>query len=294
MLYKIFFTVSILLASASIVFAQKDTVIINKRVCCPPTLSSFKNKIPHIQFDSLLVIDTLQLDHIPYPKEGYSNINNLIEYPEIAVNAGITGQISIEGTIDKEGNATNLRVVNSDAEIFNNPTIEALRNIMFIPAKHKTIPVDVRVIIRVKFYISNKSEILFNPSIDVSEVTLSHRPGFVAGPSYKIVLRKNGDAIYMGDSFVERIGIFHGSINSSLFGKIESLLWWTCYFDSTHENIIRTHTTDMPFEYVTATSRGLTKRGNTNDDDRYWLLAKVIEEISNTIGWEKVNDEIKR
>lgn len=67
------------------------------------------------------------------------------EYPEIAKRAGVEGKVFVKIWVDKEGKPKKAVVVKSDAEIFNEPSIQAAMQWLFTPAMMNNGPVAVWV-----------------------------------------------------------------------------------------------------------------------------------------------------
>lgn len=72
-------------------------------------------------------------------------------YPEIARRAGVEGTVWVKIWVDKEGNPKRAQVLKSDAELFNQPAIEAAMKWKFTPAIMNNGPVAVWVSIPFKF-----------------------------------------------------------------------------------------------------------------------------------------------
>jgi protein TonB len=72
-------------------------------------------------------------------------------YPEIARRAGVEGTVWVKIWVDKEGNPKKAQVIKSDAELFNQPAIEAAMKWKFTPAIMNNGPVAVWVSIPFKF-----------------------------------------------------------------------------------------------------------------------------------------------
>ena len=73
------------------------------------------------------------------------------EYPELARRAGLEGTVFVKIWVDKEGKPRKALVIKSDAEIFNQPAIEAAMKFVFTPAIMNNGPVAVWVSIPFKF-----------------------------------------------------------------------------------------------------------------------------------------------
>ncbi|MFA5832482.1 MAG: TonB family protein [Bacteroidota bacterium] len=72
-------------------------------------------------------------------------------YPEIARRAGVEGTVWVKIWVDKEGNPKKAQVLKSDAELFNQPAVDAAMKWKFTPAIMNNGPVSVWVSIPFKF-----------------------------------------------------------------------------------------------------------------------------------------------
>lgn len=66
-------------------------------------------------------------------------------YPEIARRAGVEGKVWVKLWVDKEGKVRKAEILKSDADIFNQPTVDAAMQWVFTPALMKNGPVSVWV-----------------------------------------------------------------------------------------------------------------------------------------------------
>jgi len=78
------------------------------------------------------------------------------KYPELAMRAGLEGKVWVKIWVDKEGKAKQVVVLKSDAEIFNEPAIEAAKQFVFTPAYMNNGPVSVWVSVPFKFRLADK------------------------------------------------------------------------------------------------------------------------------------------
>lgn len=78
------------------------------------------------------------------------------KYPEIALRAGLEGTVYVKMWVDKEGKVRKVVILKSDAEIFNQPTIDAAMKWVYTPALMQKGPVSVWVALPFKFRLSNK------------------------------------------------------------------------------------------------------------------------------------------
>lgn len=79
-------------------------------------------------------------------------------YPEIARRAGVEGTVWVNILVDKQGKAKKAIIVKSDAEIFNEPAIEAALQWLFTPAMMNNGPVTVWVTVPFRFQLATKEQ----------------------------------------------------------------------------------------------------------------------------------------
>lgn len=72
-------------------------------------------------------------------------------YPEAARQAGMEGTVFLRVLIDKEGKVARAEVQRSDAEIFNQPALDAIKQWLFTPAWSGGSSVCVWVAVPIKF-----------------------------------------------------------------------------------------------------------------------------------------------
>ncbi|MFA6468072.1 MAG: TonB family protein [Bacteroidota bacterium] len=92
--------------------------------------------------------DFVPVEKQPQPLPGN---NPAPVYPEIARRAGVEGTVWVKIWVDKEGNPKKAQVLKSDAELFNQPAIDAAMKWKFTPAIMNNGPVAVWVSIPFKF-----------------------------------------------------------------------------------------------------------------------------------------------
>jgi protein TonB len=92
--------------------------------------------------------DFVPVEKQPQPLPGN---NPAPVYPEIARRAGVEGTVWVKIWVDKEGNPKKAQVLKSDAELFNQPAIDAAMRWKFTPAIMNNGPVAVWVSIPFKF-----------------------------------------------------------------------------------------------------------------------------------------------
>lgn len=78
------------------------------------------------------------------------------KYPDMALRVGLEGTVWVSIWVDKLGKPRKALVVRSDAEILNQPSIDAAMQCVFTPAMMKNGPVSVWVSIPFRFKLSGK------------------------------------------------------------------------------------------------------------------------------------------
>ena len=95
--------------------------------------------------------DTDPPDFVPVEKQPVPVKQVQPEYPEIARRAGVEGTVWVKILVDKEGKAKKAVVMKSDAEIFNEPAINAAKQWVFTPAMMNNGPVAVWAAVPFRF-----------------------------------------------------------------------------------------------------------------------------------------------
>jgi protein TonB len=76
-------------------------------------------------------------------------------YPELAKRAGLEGTVLIRLWIGKDGTVKQVSIVKSDAEIFNEPSLEAAKRLLFRAASCNGIAISVWATIPMRFRLVN-------------------------------------------------------------------------------------------------------------------------------------------
>jgi len=107
----------------------------------------------NIQGDISIEDDGPPPDFVPVEKQPQPipGNNPAPTYPEIARRAGVEGTVWVKIWVDKEGNPKKAQILKSDAELFNQPAIEAAMKWKFTPAIMNNGPVAVWVSIPFRF-----------------------------------------------------------------------------------------------------------------------------------------------
>lgn len=95
-------------------------------------------------------------DFVPVEKEPVVVKKVEPKYPELAMRAGLEGKVWVKIWVDKEGKPKQVIVLKSDAEIFNEPSVEAAKQFVFTPAYMNNGPVSVWVSVPFKFTLTAK------------------------------------------------------------------------------------------------------------------------------------------
>jgi TonB family protein len=75
----------------------------------------------------------------------------LPEYPSIAAQAGVSGQVIIQVVVDDKGNVVSTRILKSTTDVFNDVCIEAVKKTKYAPMTMNGVPVKVKLIERYVF-----------------------------------------------------------------------------------------------------------------------------------------------
>lgn len=109
-----------------------------------------------IEQDIVIQDDGPPADFVPVEKE--PEIVKRVEpkYPELAMRAGLEGRVWVKIWVDKEGRPKQVIVVKSDAEIFNEPSVDAAKQFLFTPAYMNNGPVSVWVSVPFRFKLADR------------------------------------------------------------------------------------------------------------------------------------------
>ena len=84
-------------------------------------------------------------DFVPYDRAPQLINRVTPRYPEAARQAGLEGTVWVKILVDEKGKVPKVEIVRSDAEIFNQPALEAAKQFVFTPALLNGEPVCVWV-----------------------------------------------------------------------------------------------------------------------------------------------------
>lgn len=131
------------------------------------------------------------------------------------------------------------------------------------------------------------------PASGIKEVTLERTPCFGGCPVYKVTLRSDGTATYVGSRFVDRIGTYEGKFWARDFERlakvIENAEFWTM------KDKYTLPITDQASQILTVKSDKSTKTvseyGDSGPED-LWALQLVVDGVVARVqSWEKVDPE---
>jgi TonB family protein len=109
-----------------------------------------------VQQDIRIEDDAPPADFVPVEKEPVVIKKVEPKYPELAMRAGLEGKVWVKIWVDKEGKPRQVVVMKSDAEIFNEPSVEAAKQFLFTPAYMNNGPVAVWVSVPFKFRLADR------------------------------------------------------------------------------------------------------------------------------------------
>jgi protein TonB len=95
-------------------------------------------------------------DFVPYEKEPMLVKKVDPKYPDLALRAGLEGKVIVKIWVDKEGKVRDVVILKSDAEIFNEPSIDAAKQFVFTPAYMNNGPVAVWVSFPFRFKLTDR------------------------------------------------------------------------------------------------------------------------------------------
>ena len=104
-----------------------------------------------IEQDLKIDDDTAPPDFVPYEKEPTVVKRVEPKYPDLALRAGLEGNVFVKVWVDKEGKVRKVVLLKSDAPIFEDAAISAAKQWVFTPAVMQKGPVSVWVSIPFRF-----------------------------------------------------------------------------------------------------------------------------------------------
>jgi protein TonB len=109
-----------------------------------------------IEQDIRIDEDAPPADFVPVEKEPAVIKKVEPKYPDLAMRAGLEGKVWVKIWVDKEGKPKQAVVLKSDAEIFNQPAVDAAMQFLFTPAYMNNGPVAVWVSVPFRFKLADR------------------------------------------------------------------------------------------------------------------------------------------
>ncbi|MEX0778564.1 MAG: energy transducer TonB [Balneolales bacterium] len=95
------------------------------------------------------------VENMPEPVGGIESIYNNLEYPDVARRAGIEGRVSVQFTVDVNGNVSDAQVLRGIGGGADEEAISAIQNTEWTPGRQRGRAVPVRFVYTVQFRLSN-------------------------------------------------------------------------------------------------------------------------------------------
>lgn len=91
------------------------------------------------------------VEDMPQIVGGNSRIYELLEYPEIARQAGVEGLVVVQVVIEPDGSPSNPEIARSAGEVLDKAAIEAVMQLEFVPGKQRGKSVRVKMALPIRF-----------------------------------------------------------------------------------------------------------------------------------------------
>jgi protein TonB len=124
----------------------------------PPAIDASSSGGAAIETDLKIEDDGPPPDFVPYEKEPTVVKKVEPKYPELALRAGLEGNVFVKVWVDKEGKVRKVVTLKSDAEIFVSAAEEAAKQWVFTPAVMQKGPVSVWVSIPFRFRLTGTNK----------------------------------------------------------------------------------------------------------------------------------------
>lgn len=112
----------------------------------PPPQPVFEEPEEMIE-DEVFVI----VEEMPQIVGGNGRIYELLEYPEIARQAGVEGLVVVQVVIEPDGSPSNPEVARSGGEVLDKAAIDAVMQLRFVPGKQRGKAVRVKMALPIRF-----------------------------------------------------------------------------------------------------------------------------------------------
>ena len=95
------------------------------------------------------------VEDMPEPVGGIQAIYENLRYPDVARRAGIEGRVSVQFTVDVNGNVSDAQVLRGIGGGADEEAVNAIMNTQWTPGRQRGRPVPVRFVYTVQFRLSN-------------------------------------------------------------------------------------------------------------------------------------------
>ena len=129
--------------------------------------------------------------------------------------------------------------------------------------------------------------------IQISEISLAHSGCFGSCPQYRVILRRDGTATYIGEFYVKRVGAFEGKIRKADFATLVNLIEAKRFFELKPRYDSPPggqYVTDLDMVTVTVSRGGETtsvEDYGENGPSELRQIEDAIERITRRIKWKK-------
>lgn len=293
MMKKILLSLSLVIILYSTSFSQQDSVqwdkLIKKHKNVEVIYDKYIDKFwtyvstsPQIFLDTIAVLQPKVVDVLPSPIEGTEKFIDSIVYPEIAKRAAIEGTVVLSASIDTTGNLKNIKIRLSDPGLFQYQIVDLLNKTKFIPAIQNGKPVEVQIAIAFSFVLYKKK----NVQIDTVIFYKSSCDGQC--PAYEITLNRNGEVIYEGRYYVDKIGKWKSKLKSHEFEGLISLLFAVDFFGMKEE--YKADVEGFSWIAIRVKTPETTKEVSTNYYLPLWEVGKLADYLTKDLKWEKIEE----
>lgn len=133
---------------------------------------------------------------------------------------------------------------------------------------------------------------------EVTELTLERGPCFGTCPIYRIVLRSDGTATYVGWNYVERIGVYSGTFAPEEFSRlveaVETLGFWQLqesYLQPVEDlPVVRTAAVRADITRKIVQDHGAVGVPALEGPAELLRIQAAIDSVAAEIGWERVSE----
>ncbi|GJQ21052.1 MAG: hypothetical protein HBSIN02_14070 [Bacteroidia bacterium] len=91
------------------------------------------------------------VEEMPRIVGGVEALARVLEYPELAIRAGVQGRVYVQAYVDEKGRVTKTEIIKGIGAGCDEAAMEAVKKITFIPGRQRGIPVKVKVSVPVVF-----------------------------------------------------------------------------------------------------------------------------------------------